>query len=153
MLVKTADPEKEGTMSLRVIQGGGFRQRRKATKIERLKTELSIAKLGNSELIARLKTVLKVLKEFEEESNWAVKDGHIIWLGEGEPNTVAGAALARIRGASAAFDEKADVVEDGPGTPAAPLAGTANEETKEHVIFGPDSFPAGGMVEKKKEDK
>jgi len=105
---------------LRVIQGGGFRQRKKATKIDSLKTELHIAKLANRELIERLKMALKVMKEFEKEDNWAVKPnpmddqapGYIVWLGEGEPTTIVKAVLARIRGASAAFDERVVEVED-----------------------------------------
>ena len=105
---------------LRVIQGGGFRQRKKANKIDGLKTELSIAKMANRELIERLKMALKVMKEFENESNWALKPNHmddqapgyLVWLGEGDPPTIVKAVLARIRGASAAFDEKVVEVED-----------------------------------------
>jgi len=149
---------KEGTMSLRVIQGGGFRQRKKATKIDRLKTEVSILKMANSELVERLKLLLKTMKEFEKESNWAVREGdfdnpeNIIWLGEGEPSTIAGAVLARIRGATEKFDAKVDasggqeasvgVVEEDKGSP------VPKEEKQKppFVIYGPDSMPAGGRV-------
>jgi len=134
-------------MSLRVIQGGGFRQRKKATKIERLKTETSILKMANKELIDRLKLLLKTMKDFEKENNWAVKDESIIWIGEGEPTTIAKAVLARVRGASEKFDDKVELVkkeEVAPGEP--PVPDSAKEEKPPFVVYGPDSMPAGGMA-------
>jgi len=135
-------------MSLRVIQGGGFRQRKKATKIDRLKTEVSILKMANKELIDRLKFLLKVMKDLEKESNWCVggmakpEDEAIIWVGEGDPPTIIGAALARIRGAAQKFDEKVDVVKEGD----VPDGGPAAPDKVPFVVYGPDSMPAGGMV-------
>jgi len=148
-------------MSLRVIQGGGFRQRKKATKIERLKSELSIVKMANKELIERLKLLLKTMKEFEKESNWVVRETEwkketpgekdtvetipeIIWIGEGDPLTIAGAVLKRIRGATEAFDRQVEVVknEEDKDSPV-----PKEEEPKvPFVVYGPDSMPAGGMV-------
>jgi len=148
------------THGLRVIQGGGFRQRKKATKIDRLKEETSVLKMANKELIDRLKLLLKTMKEFEKESNWVVKsydlpegkEDSIIWIGEGDPPTIIKAVLARIRGAAEKFDEKVEL-KDGPGTPPAP------EEDKDgmlqkppFVVYGPDSMPAGGMKAPEKED-
>jgi len=142
---------------LRVIQGGGFRQRKKATKIERLKEETSVLKMANKELIDRLKLLLKTMKEFEKESNWVMKEtgkefGDLVWVGEGDPPTIIKAVLARIRGAAEKFDEKVEI-KDGPGTPPAP------EEDKDgmlqkppFVVFGPDSMPAGDMEAPEKED-
>jgi len=156
-------------MSLRVIQGGGFRQRKKATKIQRLKNKMTVLNMANKELINRLKLLLKVMKEFEKENNWAIKpnppeDGYIVWLGEGEPPLIAKAVLARIRGAAKDFDEKVEVVkEDASGGPEPcveleggpdnkssyvdpPDGGPAAPDKVPFVVYGPDSMPAGGMV-------
>jgi len=138
---------------LRVIQGGGFRQRKKATKIERLKTDLSIVKMANSELIERLKLLLKTMKEFEKESNWVMKDvgkkfGDLVWVGEGDPPTIARAVLARIRGAAEKFDEKVELTpEVEPDVNPPP----EEEQKPPFVVYGPDSMPAGGMVQKPKD--
>jgi len=141
-------------MTLRVIQGGGFRQRKKATKIQQLKNETSILKMANKELIDRLKLLLKTMKEFEKESNWVVKGADIIWIGEGEPTTIIKAVLARIRGSAEKFDASVEKVEPPQGGEAKDLVDAQDSQRPPFVVYGPDSMPAGGMVvapEKKKD--
>lgn len=133
---------------LKVIQGGGFRQRRKATKIDRLKTELSIATMANSELIERMKLLLKVMKLFEDEANWVLKpvgldeaDSQLIWVGEGEPTRIAKAVLDRIRGSKEKFEKIIKEAEKPPQESPVPEGGPASEGNK--VVFGPDTNPTG----------
>jgi len=142
---------------LRVIQGGGFRQRRKATKIQSLKNEQAILKMANKELIDRLKFLLKTMKELEKDTNWAVTslskdtDEVVTWIGEGDPPTIIAAALARIRGAAKDFDEKVELVGVPDDTPKKAPNDIGGDERPPFVVYGPDSMPAGGMVQKPKD--
>ena len=84
---------------------GGQKKFRKRTLIERLKGDRTNLKIVNEALVQRLQLVIRVLKMFESEENWAcstitlekVGEDAIMWVGEGEPNEIAKATLLALR--------------------------------------------------------